>query len=167
MSLIKRLFGSPQHHHTFRPIRSRNPLYNFLSSFTDNDILQPLVHSPFSTFNSPLVDVKESPTQFELIADVPGFKKENIHCTIDEESKTLILKGEKEESKQDKDSEYILHERFNVGFSRQFDIPDNVKIDEIKASIKDGQLKLIIPKSENYEPQPVHSDQVKNIQIEE
>ncbi|KAF0979549.1 hypothetical protein FDP41_001255 [Naegleria fowleri] len=167
MSLVKRLFGSsPHQHHTFRPIRSRNPLYNFLSSFTDNDIVQPLVHSPFSTFNSPLVDVKESPTQFELIADVPGFKKENIHCTIDEETQTLILQGDKE-SKEEKDSQYILHERFNVGFSRQFDIPDNVKIDEIKASIKDGQLRLIIPKSESYQPHPVHSEKVKNIQIEE
>ena len=82
MSLIRRLFGSPLH--TLKPIRSRDPLRNWLYNFTDEDILQPILHSPFTNYNSPLVDVKEENDRFELLADIPGFKKDNIQCIVDE-----------------------------------------------------------------------------------
>ncbi|KAL9646740.1 hypothetical protein ABK040_001162 [Willaertia magna] len=101
-----------------------------------------------SKYDQPAVDVKETENTFELVADVPGFKKDAIKVDLDEDNRLLTLKGELKSEKEEKDKEgkYHLQERSYSSFQRSFTLPDNVKLDDLKAQLKDGQLKIVLEK---------------------
>ena len=90
-------------------------------------------------------DIKECENNYELIIDLPGFNKDNINISIENgylqiSAKTTSDKEEKEKGK------YLRRERFEGEFKRNFYIGENVSEDEIKASFKNGILKIEVPK---------------------
>jgi len=95
---------------------------------------------------SPRVDVKESDEAIEVTAEVPGLKAEDIDVSLTGD--VLTLKGEKKEEKEEKKGGYHLVERSFGSFSRSFRLPVAVSKDKIKASHKDGVLKLTLPKDQ-------------------
>ncbi|KAF0977449.1 hypothetical protein FDP41_003441 [Naegleria fowleri] len=115
---------------------------------------------------TPSVDVKETDNSYELTADVPGFTKDNIKVDLDEESRMLTLRGEIKKEREDKDKEgrYLVQERSTSSFERRFSLPENVKIDQLKAQMKDGQLKIVL---EKLQPEPKQEKKVRNIDIQE
>jgi HSP20 family protein len=58
----------------------------------------------------------------------------------------LIIKGEKQEEKEEKKKDYYLHERKFGLFERSFEVPDTVEADKIEASFKKGILTVTLPK---------------------
>lgn len=98
-------------------------------------------------------DIKECENNYELIIDLPGFNKDNINISIENgylqiSAKTTSDKEEKEKGK------YLRRERFEGEFKRNFYIGENVSEDEIKASFKNGILKLEVPKKEERKETP-------------
>ena len=87
----------------------------------------------------------------ELEADLPGFKKEDIH--IDLEGDYLTISASRNDSKEEKDEKgnYVRRERCYGSFTRSFDI-SGIKADEITAEYSDGVLKLNMPKREEIKP---------------
>ncbi|EFC35321.1 predicted protein [Naegleria gruberi] len=165
MSIVKKLFGgSPSKQPSLFKTsiyRKSDPFYNFINQFSENDLIQPLISS--SLLPLP-VDVKESDKEFELLADIPGFSKNEINCLIDQDKHLLTLKGEKKEENEENEGNYIIKERYYNSFTRHFDIPSNVNLDQIKAQLKNGQLKLTIPKLEN-QNETENVNNIKNIEI--
>lgn len=92
------------------------------------------------------VDVKDNGDAYELTADLPGVKKEDI--TLNYENSYLTIATKQEETKDEKDDKgsYIRRERSVGSVSRSFYIDD---IDEAKisAEFKDGVLKVALPKA--------------------
>ncbi|KAL9650046.1 hypothetical protein ABK040_003164 [Willaertia magna] len=133
--LIKRFFGG-------------HPLRRMFSEF-DKDLmnLMPMASSQsVGSFFSPPVDVKETDKEFIIQADVPGFNKDNIKCEIDEDRKMLKLSGEMKKEIEKKEENFLLQERISSSFMRNFDLPENADLKDVKCSLKDGQLELTIPK---------------------
>lgn len=68
-----------------------------------------------------------------------------------EEGNTLVIKGEGiKEDANDKEKTSVWHvaER-GTGkgdFSREIELPENVKSDQIKASVENGVLTIVVPK---------------------
>lgn len=60
----------------------------------------------------------------------------------------LTIRGEKKQEKEETDENYHRVERSDRAFSRSIRLPDEVQSDKIKASYKDGVLKVTLPKSE-------------------
>lgn len=89
-------------------------------------------------------DIRDKGDHYELVADLPGFQKDDIH--IDVEGDMLTVHAEHKEDKEDKKDDYIRRERHYGSFSRSFNVA-NVKTDQIDAEYKDGVLKLVLPKS--------------------
>lgn len=90
-------------------------------------------------------DIKEHENNYELIVDLPGFSKDNINISIENgyleiSAKTTSDKEEKEKGK------YLRRERFEGEYKRSFYVGDNITEDEIKASFKNGILKIDVPK---------------------
>jgi HSP20 family protein len=102
---------------------------------------------------SPRVDIVEQDGGYELVADLPGLKKEDIKIEI--EDNMLTLKGEKKLEDEKKDKNYRLSERYYGEFARTFALPENVDRDGIVAEFKDGVLKLEIPKTEKAKPKQI------------
>lgn len=94
----------------------------------------------------PSVDVTETEDAYELKAELPGMKKEDIHVTI--EDNVLCLKGEKKQESESKTKSVHRIERMYGKFERSFRIPSGVKTNEIRAKYENGILTVRLPKSE-------------------
>ncbi len=90
-------------------------------------------------------DIRENENEYILEADIPGFKKEDIHAEIKDDC--LTIRAEHNEEKEDKDekTKYIRRERSYGSYARSFDI-SGVEADKISATFTDGVLTLILPK---------------------
>jgi HSP20 family protein len=67
---------------------------------------------------------------------------------IEIENNVLSLRGEKKETREEKDDRrYHLWERCYGSFERSFTLPRTVKTDEISAQFKDGILHIQMPKA--------------------
>lgn len=99
---------------------------------------------------APRVDIAEEDGNYELTADLPGLKKDDIKIEIHDN--TLTLRGEKKIEEEKKEKSYRLAERCYGEFVRTFTLPENVNKDTIEAEFKDGVLKLTIPKTEQPKP---------------
>lgn len=103
----------------------------------------------FSAFNT---DVKDNGKAFELIADLPGFRKEDIK--IDVKGDVLSIRAERKEEKSESSEEgkYVFRERSYGSYARSFDI-SSIDTKGIKASYSDGVLHLDLPKKEELVPE--------------
>lgn len=90
-------------------------------------------------------DIKDNGKEYILEADLPGFKKEDIHISTDEGYLTISAERKEETEEKHEKGSYIRRERSYGSFSRSFDI-SSIEEDKIKASFKDGVLKLVLPK---------------------
>ncbi|MBW6508946.1 MAG: Hsp20/alpha crystallin family protein [Desulfuromonadales bacterium] len=102
---------------------------------------------------APRVDISETDTGFTIKADIPGVKREDVKISI--EDRVLSIRGESRQEKEDKSEKMHRVERFYGSFSRSFTLPENIDIEKIDASFKDGLLNLVIPKIEVVKPKSV------------
>lgn len=91
-------------------------------------------------------DIFEKDGNYNVVMDIPGFKKEDINIECDN-GVIKISCEKKEEENDDEDKKYIRRERKYEKCERSFNFGD-IKEDEIEAEFNDGTLKLIIPKKE-------------------
>ena len=102
----------------------------------------------------PLVDISETEDAIEVMAEVPGMKKEDIKISI--QDNVLTLKGEKkQEEKETRGKNFHRVERSYGFFERSFSLPVSLKTDKIKASYKEGILTITLPKSEEAKPKGI------------
>ena len=93
---------------------------------------------------TPAVDIFEKDNAYEATAELPGMDEKNIEVKLTNGS--LMIKGEKQEEKEEKKKDYYLHERSFGAFERQFAVPEGVDTDKIAASFKKGVLTVTLPK---------------------
>ncbi|WP_323847992.1 Hsp20/alpha crystallin family protein [Nitrogeniibacter mangrovi] len=91
------------------------------------------------------MDIAETDTAFEVKAELPEVKKEDVHVTVD--NGVLTLRGERRREKEEKGKRFHRIERAYGSFSRTFSLPDNVDGKQVKASFKDGMLEIHLPKN--------------------
>lgn len=99
---------------------------------------------------SPLVDVKESPEGYEIVAEVPGLKPEEIHLELSGD--VLILSGEKQEEREEEKGAWRLVERRHGSFRRSFRLPEPIERSRLSALHKDGVLRILLLKVGHEEP---------------
>lgn len=116
----------------------------------------------------PRCDAEETKDKFIIKAELPGIEKEKIHVDYDENVNALTISGERknerEEKKENETGRYHFIERSSGQFSRTFKLPDacKTKVEEIKATSKDGVLEIVCPKEEEKEPEK----KLKKIEIQ-
>lgn len=102
---------------------------------------------------TPRIDIVEANGGYELQADLPGMKKEDIKVEIVDD--ILTLKGERKLEEEKKEKNFRLTERRYGRFIRAFTLPENVNREGIVAEFKDGVLKLEIPTVEKPKPKEI------------
>ena len=102
----------------------------------------------------PLVDIREEPSRFLILADVPGVKPDDVEVTL--EGGVLRIKGERKmEAFQAEDGRYGRQERPTGSFYRQFVLPDSANPDDVSARVHDGILEVTIGKRAETQPRRI------------
>ena len=91
-------------------------------------------------------DIFEKDGNYNVVMDIPGFKKEDINIECDNGVIKISCEKKEEENEED-DKKYIRKERVYEKCERSVNFGD-IKEDEIEAEFTDGTLKLVIPKQE-------------------
>ncbi|GLT20856.1 heat-shock protein Hsp20 [Zoogloea oryzae] len=122
-------------------VSRRDPLDDFFRGF----FVRPVEYGSATEAPQMRVDVKEVDDAFQVHAELPGIKKEDIHVHID--GPVVSISAERKQEKEAKEGERVLRtERYFGQVSRSFQLGQDV--DESKASAKftDGVLELSLPK---------------------
>ncbi|KAE9461126.1 hypothetical protein C3L33_06969, partial [Rhododendron williamsianum] len=70
-----------------------------------------------------------------------------------EEGKILQISGERSKEQEEKNDKWHRIERSSGRFLRRFRLPDNAKVDQVKASMENGVLTVTVPKEEEKKPE--------------
>ncbi|KAL5701832.1 hypothetical protein ACHQM5_027126 [Ranunculus cassubicifolius] len=105
-----------------------------------------------SQFAKTRIDWKETPEAHVFKADLPGLNKEEVKVEV-EEGRVLQISGERSREKEEKDDKWHRVERSSGKFLRRFRLPENAKIDQVKASMENGVLTVMVPKEEVKKPE--------------
>jgi len=104
------------------------------------------VENPFvetETMWTPTLEVFEKGNELFVKVDVPGLKPEDLTVEITESA--LAIKGERKLEKEEKDTGFYRCERSYGSFYRSIPLPEGVKIDLAKATMKNGVLEVKMP----------------------
>jgi len=98
----------------------------------------------------PAVDIYENDNEIMLHADMPGVVKDDVSVTID--NGTLSLSGLRKLKSKGVSS---WAEFGDVEYVRTFSVPQTIDVEKVKAELKDGVLRLHLPKSEAARPKQI------------
>jgi len=90
------------------------------------------------------VDVVESEGRYEFFAELPGFAKEEITVSYDEDCRLSISAERPDEGEEG--MKYLCRERRTGKFERMFYI-DGIASDEASVSFENGVLHIVLPKA--------------------
>lgn len=102
---------------------------------------------------TPSVDISETEGEYQIKAEIPDVKKEDVKVTL--EDGVLTIQGERKHEKEEKGKKYHRIERSYGSFVRTFSLPDVIDEEKVKAEFKEGVLNLHLPKSEKAKPKAI------------
>lgn len=92
---------------------------------------------------SPTINTYAKGNMFCVEAEIPGVEKGDLDVSVDGD--VLTLRGERKESKEVKEEDYIVRESQFGSFVRRLTLPEGVNTDQIHASYDNGILKISMP----------------------
>jgi len=91
----------------------------------------------------PKVNVLETESTFQIQVAVPGWKKENLAISLE---KDVLVVNAKQAEKTDKITAFNRYEFGQQDFTKRFQLPKNVEVENIIATTNDGVLTINLPK---------------------
>lgn len=96
------------------------------------------------------MDIYENDQEILLHADIPGIRKEDLNINID--NGKLVIAGDRRIEK----AGAIGWEEFgDIAYRRVFSVPQSIDVAEVNAELREGVLKLHLPKSERAKPRRI------------
>ncbi|MFQ5913119.1 MAG: Hsp20/alpha crystallin family protein [Nitrospinota bacterium] len=94
---------------------------------------------------SPSVDVYETEKEIVVEAEIPGATEKDI--SVEVKDNLLTLSGERKKETEVKEENFHRVERSFGKFQRSFTLPDTVETEKVSAKMKNGVLKVRLPKA--------------------
>jgi HSP20 family protein len=101
----------------------------------------------------PPVDIYETDEAVTVLAEMPGVSKSTVSIHLD--NGVLTINGCRRDEDVKKDTAIRLQEYENGHYLRRFTISEAIDQDKIEAVMKDGMLRLNLPKSEPAKPRRI------------
>ncbi|MBF8294816.1 MAG: Heat shock protein, Hsp20 family [Bacteroidetes bacterium] len=122
---------------------------------TFNDLLEDTITTDFvSTAKSfPTMDIAEYQSEYVVIAEMPGVKKEDVKITF--EKSLLTVQGQRKSFEIPQDARVLLNEMRVRDFSRSIRIPVEVDVNDLSAELENGMLRIVLPKAEEAKPKQI------------
>jgi len=101
----------------------------------------------------PAMDMKENENEVTAMVELPGLSKNDIKVSV--KNDVLSITGEKKAEKTEEKENVHRVERSYGYFKRSVVLPVEVDSEKVKASFKDGVLKITLPKVESKKPKEI------------
>ena len=101
---------------------------------------------------TPTVDIFETDKEVTLLADLPGVKADNLNIDLRENVLTLVGDVQAPEGASEAD---VTREYRTGKYYRQFNLSEMIDQGKIDAELKDGVLRLRLPKVEAAQPRQI------------
>lgn len=102
---------------------------------------------------SPNIEIRENKDGYVFKCDVPGLKPEELDVSVTGDRLQISGKREQEQDQTGEEGTYHTYERSYGSFCRMFTLPENADIDQIRSSLDNGVLTLVVPKKAGSTPQ--------------
>ena len=136
------------------PFRNVAALQDRINRMFDDSFSQARGEGDMSSYGwRPSVDIYEVEGGIVIKADLPGVDKEDV--AVEVKDNLLTLKGIRSEEDDLGDQCYFCQERDFGQFQRTFTLQYHVEPEKIKASFKNGVLKVTIPEPEEEQPKKI------------
>ena len=109
-------------------------------------------HALVKGINIPTTDVFVKDNTMTVEAHLPNFQEDNVNISVDDG--ILTISAEKHEKEEDRDKKYVVRES-SSSFYRRVSLPERADIDNVKADLVDGILKINIPLTPLQEPRRI------------
>ena len=104
----------------------------------------------------PTADIFETEKEYSIKLDLPDVKKKDVSVGVSGD--ILTIKGERPMQKETEDEKQHRRESYYGSFSRSFSLPENVDVKRVKATSKDGVLRIVLPKTTERRAEPLEID---------
>lgn len=101
----------------------------------------------------PKADIFETENNFGIIINLPGVTKDNIKIKMEKNILEIMAKSNYEKFS---DKNFIHNESSFGNFYRRFNLSDSIAIENISATLENGQLLLELPKKEWVKPRTIN-----------
>ena len=105
------------------------------------------------------VDVREDGDHLIVDAELPGFKKEDVDITLENQTLTISAQKKLDQPAQPQEGKqqqaYLLRERRYTRFQRSFTLPDTVDEQSVNAKLQDGVLTITLNKRPETKPRKI------------
>ena len=119
----------------------RNGFFDDFNDFMD----WPTVSTDSTLMKS---DVKDAGDHYELMMDLPGFRKEDVKLQLKNGVLSFEASTQKDNDQKGENGRYLRRERFQGTCSRSFYVGKDVTENDIRAKFDNGVLTVCIPKPE-------------------
>lgn len=101
---------------------------------------------------SPAVDIYEKADSLVVVADMPGVDEKTIDINV--ENRVLTIRGKA--AAPEREGYQLAYSEYKAGdYERSFTLSSEVAINHIEASVKQGVLEIVLPKSEEAKPKKI------------
>lgn len=101
----------------------------------------------------PLMNVTEDSNAYYVRAELPGIRNEDLE--ISATANGISISGERKIPDAGSDAVYHRRERESGRFSRMLNLPSQIDAGKVEASMADGVLTVVLPKSEAAKPRQI------------
>lgn len=100
----------------------------------------------------PAADILQKDDSYYILIDMPGVSKDKLDISVDEN----VLSVQADTAYQPQGQESLIENEFgNVQYVRKFTLSDNVDKENIQANLRNGLLRLHLPKSPETKPKRI------------
>jgi HSP20 family protein len=112
-----------------------------------------LFTSPLKGLTIPTTDVyTDDDKQLTVEAHLPNFSEKDVDVHVDKGA--LVIQAEKHEKEEDKKKKYVVRES-SSSFYRKVYLPEKADEKNIKATMEEGVLKVVVPFKELPKPKKI------------
>lgn len=112
-----------------------------------------------SEVRTPFIDLMDRGDSMLLSAEMPGIPRDSIDIQVDENG--IEISGKSSGEKEEKEGNYYRRERYESSFYRYIPLPEEIKPEEVKATMNNGVLEVIMPKKS-----PVKRSGTRKVKVE-
>ena len=90
------------------------------------------------------MDIGANDKEYTITVEVPGVSEKDVQVEVS--NNIMTIKGEKKQEKEEKDKDFYRIERSYGSFQRVLSLPEDADQTDIKATFKNGILKVRMPR---------------------